>query len=626
MSIRALGHDVHSRRAALAIGLAAVGGCVGANDAAEALPDAILPDDASAPIAGPSPAFHGGVVTTTERLAAEAGASILAAGGNAIDAAVAVQFVLNVVEPQSSGLGGGGFMMIHLAGREPEETVVIDFRETAPAGATPGMFAGDPSADVKSSSGYAVGVPGALKGMAYALQRYGTRSLAELLGPALAAAGQGFKVSKRLAEETGSSRLELELGDAAYDEARKLFRPGGSALAEGDLLVQPDLARTFALIQQHGLAAFYDCDHAAGIARAIVATQRATRSDNPGGKGRMTCADLAAYEVRTRRPLVRSYHGYEVVTTPPPSSGGVAVLQMLGMLARFDLGGDGFEFGAAVTLNVMMEAMRLAFADRALWLGDPDHAYVPTAGLLHPDYVDSRSALITAGRRPDRVPAGDPRPFQPAPPGLGQALTTLTASAESEGVDTTHFTVIDEDGNAVSVSSTIERLWGTGLMVPGFGFMLNNQLTSFNDAPRASSAPYDPGANDVAPGKRPRASVSPMMLFLDGELVAAYGSPGGTGIISALLQVTLNLIDHRRSLRSSIAAPRIALSSASSSADTEIEAGFTGSVRAALERLGYAFVDVRDIGAVQAVVTYPLSGNQYGAADPRRIGGVVGLP
>ncbi|WP_420829484.1 gamma-glutamyltransferase [Nannocystis pusilla] len=180
--------------------------------------------------------------------------------------------------------------------------------------------------------------------------------------------------------------------------------------------------------------------------------------------------------------------------------------------------------------------------------------------------------------------------------------------------------MIDDDGNAVSVSSTIERLWSTGLMVPGFGFMLNNQPTSFNDAPRASSAPYDPGANDVAPGKRPRASISPMMLFLDGELVAAYGSPGRTGIIGALPQVTLNLIDHRRSLQSSIAAPRIALSSASSLADTEIEAGFGGSVRAALERLGYAFVDVRDIGAVQAVVTYPLSGIRWRrrpAADRR---------
>ncbi|PCC73758.1 gamma-glutamyltranspeptidase / glutathione hydrolase [Nannocystis exedens] len=626
MSIRALRHYVHGRRAALAIGLAAVSGCVGADDSGGALPDAILPDDVGAPVAGPSPAFHGGVVTTTEPLAAEVGASVLAAGGNAVDAAVAVQFMLNVVEPQSSGIGGGGFMMIHLAGWAPDETVVIDFRETAPAAVTPAMFATDHSADVKSSSGYAVGVPGALRGMAYALQTYGTRALGELLEPAIAAAGQGFRVGARLAEETGSSRLELEGGVAAYDEARAVFRPGGRALAEGDLLIQPDLARTLALIQQHGVAAFYDCDHSAGIAAAIVATQLATRSDNPGGKGRMTCADLEGYEVRVRRPLLGSYRGYEVVTTPPPSSGGIAVLQMLGMLERFDIGGDDLGFGAADTLGVMMEAMRLAFADRAMWLGDPDHAYVPVMGLLHRDYIDSRSALIAAGRRRSKVAAGDPRPFEPPPPGTAQALATLAAEAEAEGADTTHFTVIDGAGNAVSVSSTIERLWGTGLMVRGFGFMLNNQLTSFNDAPRADDAPYDPGANDLSPRKRPRASISPMMVFLDGELVAAYGSPGGTGLISALLQVTLNLIDHRRSLRSSIASPRIALDRASRSAETEIEAGFSSSVRATLERLGYAFVDVSDIGAVQAVMTYPQSGNQYGAADPRRIGGVAGRP
>ncbi|WAS91070.1 gamma-glutamyltransferase [Nannocystis punicea] len=601
-----------------------------AGESAEAgeppLPDAWLPDDAGAPLAGPNPAFHGGVVTTTEPLAAEVGASILAAGGNAVDAAVAVQFMLNVVEPQSSGIGGGGFMMIHLAGWEPDETVVIDFRETAPAAVTPTMFATDHSHDVKSSSGYAVGVPGALKGMAHALETYGTRSLGELLDPAIAAAADGFEVSLRLAEETGSSRLKLEAGDAAYDAARAVFRPGGKRLDEGEVLTQPALARTFELIRQHGIDAFYDCEHPAGIAEAIVATQRATRASNAGGRGRMSCGDLESYEVRVRRPLIRSYHGYEVVTTPPPSSGGVAVLQMLGMLERFEIGSGGFRFGATNTLGVMMEAMRLAFADRAMWLGDPDFAYVPTTGLLNRTYVQSRSALISAGQRRASVSAGDPRLILPPPVATAKKLARPEWGQEVEGADTTHFTVIDGQGNAVSVSSTIERLWGTGLMVEGYGFMLNNQLTSFNDAPAASTSPYDPGSNDLAAGKRPRASISPMMVFLDGELVAAYGSPGGTGIISALLQVTLNLIDHRRSLKASITSPRIALDSAGSSADTDIEEGFSSAVRAELADIGYRFADVSDIGAVQAVVRYPRSGNQYGAADPRRIGGVAGLP
>ncbi|MDC0672071.1 gamma-glutamyltransferase [Nannocystis radixulma] len=620
---------MHSRFARLGFGLVAVSGCVASEHSeggpATPMPDCRLPDDIGAPIAGPSPAFTGGVVAASEPLAAEAGAAILAAGGNAVDAAVAVHFMLNVVEPQSSGIGGGGFMMIHLAGWRPEESVVIDFREQAPAAVTPSMLATDHESDVKSSSGYTVGVPGALAGMAHALESYGTRSLGETLAPAIAAARDGFEVSDRLARETGASRLKVEPGVPAYDEARRVFRPDDKRLQAGDVLAQPDLARTFELIARHGTDAFYDCDHPAGIARALVAAQAATRASNPGGTGRMTCADLKSYAIRVRSPLIGSYHGYEVVTTPPPSSGGVALLQMLGVLDRFEIGSGNLKFGAADTLGVMLEALRVAFADRRMWLGDPDFAYVPAVGLLDRAYVGERSGLIAAGTRRSSVSAGDPRPYQPPPEATAETLAELEFMPEFEGTDTTHFTVIDEAGNTVSVSSTIERVWGTGLMVPGFGFMLNNQLASFNDEPMASAAPYNPGANDLAPHKRPRASIAPTMIFLDGELVAAYGSPGGTDIISALLQVTLNLIDHRRTLRSSITAPRIALDSASSTAEAGIEAGFSSSVRAALEGRGYTFVEASDIGAVQAIVTYPLSGYQYGAADPRRIGAVSGL-
>lgn len=630
MSIRDLEYYGHRRFALLGLGLAALSACSEDELAAEeielrAMADCPLPDDVGDPGAGPGPAFTGGVVTASESLAAQAGAEVLAAGGNAVDAAAAVQFALNVVEPQSSGIGGGGFMMIHMADWAPEETVVIDFREKAPGGVTRSMFDTSHSLDLKSSSGYAVGVPGALKGMAYAIEKYGSDNRDLVLDPAIKLA-KGFPVSSRLAAETGSSRLGFEPNSAAYGEARKVFRPGGSGLDEGEVLMQPDLAKTFTLIKQYGPAAFYDCKHPAGIAKAIVATQQTTRTGNSGGKGRMSCADLKNYDIRVRKPLIRSYHGYDVVVTPPPSSGGVALLQMLGMLDRFNIGTGSFGFGTTDALNVMMEGLRLAFADRGMWIGDPDFSYVPAIGLLADTYVSSRSSMITVGKRRSGITAGDPRPWQPPPAPTSKQMSKQLEPDANEGVDTTHFTVIDGDGNTVSVSSTIERVWGTGLMVKGYGFMLNNQLTSFNDEPTADNSPYNPGSNDLAPNKRPRSSISPTMIFLDGELVAAYGSPGGTGIISALLQVTLNLIDHRRSLESSITSPRIALDSASGSADTEIEAGFSSSVRLALEKLGYDFVSVGDIGAVQAIVTYPQSGNQYGAADPRRIGAVSGLP
>jgi gamma-glutamyltranspeptidase/glutathione hydrolase len=516
----------------------------------------------------------GGVVTTSEPAAAQVGAGILRQGGNAIDAAAAVQFALNVLEPQSSGVGGGGFMMIHLA--KHDDTFVIDCRETAPAAATPDMFVSQPSFSVRSTSGYAVGVPGTLLCATTALENWGTFSLAETLQPAIGMAQDGIRVSSRLEGSILSSRLSNEIGNPAYDEARKVFLPGGVPLVEGDLLVQPDLAETFRRIADQGPSALYTGE----IAEAIIATQLATRSTNPDGVGRMTLADLATYQVAIREPVEGTYRGYRIVGMPPPSSGGLTSIQILKMLERFPIGDEsqGFGFGSTRTLNVMIEAGRLAFADRAVWIGDDDFVDVPSVGLLSDEYIAMRSALINPDGRQDFVEPDDPRPFDMS--GIEEkGMPNLAVQVDDEGRNTTHFSIVDRDGNIVTWTSTIESAWGTGLMVPGFGFMLNNELTDFNRVPAFNPDPnnFNPGANDVAPGKRPRSSMAPTIIFDGKEPLAAFGSPGSESALQGLRD------------------------------------------------LGHTLRDPSVIGSVQAVIIDQRGQQQFGAADKRRIGGVVSL-
>jgi gamma-glutamyltranspeptidase/glutathione hydrolase len=604
--------------------------------------------------------FAGGMVATSEAEPAEVAARVLERGGNAIDAASAALFMLNVVEPQSSGIGGGGFMMIYLAGSK--QTVVVDSRETAPAGATPRMFldaSGQPvPMTVASTSGYAVGVPGTLRGIEAALGQWGTISLADALAPAIEAAENGIVVNPRLAEAAEDARLRSECdddpGNSPYDAARAVFRPGGepagcgNSLVAGSLLVQPDLARTLRLIATGGTRAFYDCDHPAGIARAIVAAQRATRASNPDGAGRMTCDDLSGYRPALREPVVGDYRGYVVRSAPPPSSGGLTLVQVLKMLERFPMGdsAQGFGFGAFSTLNVMQEAMRLAFADRAVWMGDTDVVRDLPIGLIDDDYLKARADscpsgepshqfyCIAVGARLVEVRAGDPRRFEhnviATPP--RRAHVSLE---QDEGAHTTHITIVDGQGNIVSYTTTIESPWGAGLMVPGFGFMLNNEMTDFNLAPQRrgepSDADFDPGANDVAPLKRPRSSMAPTILFVRGEEgerpVAAFGSPGGSTIINTMLNFTIDLIDHRLPVHEAVEWPRISLTKAANNAITSVEAGFDAGVLDRLSAIGYRFSrEPAVIGAVQAVVIDPWTGMIYGDADPRRDGAVIGLP
>lgn len=548
--------------------------------------------------------FRQGVVSVSHPLAAEAGAEILEAGGNAIDAAAAIQFALNVVEPNFSGIGGGGFMMIHLA--KEGKTVVVDSRERAPMAAGPDYFAGL-SFNTASQSGISVGVPGTLLGVATALERYGTMDLATTLQRAIQLAEDGFPVNQHLASATSSSRV------TNYPETRAIFRrPDGTPLQTGDLLIQPDLAKTFRLIAEQGPKVFYEGE----IAEAIVEAQK---KFIPGGRGGlMTLEDLADYYVPIREPVQGDYRGYTVKSMGPPSSGGLTVIQMLKMLERFPMGdrSQGYGFGQTNALHVMIEAMRVAYADRAVWMGDEDYVPVPKVGLLADPYVALRSALINPNARMANPTAGNPWTFEPG------GMPAITS--DNPDSHTTHFSVVDGQGNVVSYTTTIEAGWGTGITVPGYGFLLNNELTDFNLTPTRDPATGNPGANDVAGGKRPRSSMAPTMLFDGDKPIAAYGSPGGATIINSVLQITLNLIDHGMSIQEAVDAPRISVTSPAGAVSRE--AGFDDATIAALRALGHSVGNPGGIGSVQAVVIDAQTGKQYGAADQRREGTVIGLP
>ena len=547
---------------------------------------------------------------------------MLARGGNAIDAAAAVQFALNVVEPQSSGIGGGGFMLIHLA--KTGETFIVDSRERAPAAASAAMFAPDGlpmEFSQASTSGLAVGVPGTLRGIDTALRRWGTMKLANTLIPAIELAEHGFRVNRFLAEDIAhdSGRTQLQPETAA------IFRPGGVPLVEGDWLVQPHLAKTLKLLAAKGPDAFYR----GAMARAIVKAQQRHRDAlGAAGQGRMTLADLTQYQVAIRQPLVGHYRGWTLAGMPPPSSGGLTLMQILKLLERFPLGDSAqdYGFGSPKTMHVMIEAMRLAFADRAVWIGDDDAMPASQHGLLHPDYLAARTALIQPDSRMDTPQAAD---------SLSGDKSTRAPRTRQESPHTTHFSIVDRWGNVVSYTSTIEYTWGSGITVPGYGFLLNNELTDFNFMPSANTATGNPGANDVAPYKRPRSSMAPTLLFKNGKPIAAYGSPGGATIINSVLNVTLNVIDHGMTLQQAIDAPRLSVIHAAGRLSCEggqafMQPRFSIATQDALRKLGHGGLGEAEtdgcketIGSVQAIIVDLTTGKHHGAADPRREGTVT---
>jgi gamma-glutamyltranspeptidase / glutathione hydrolase len=497
-----------------------------------------------------------GVVATDHPLATQVGVDVLRSGGNAIDAAAAIQFVLNVTQPHLTGIGGSSNVMVRDG--ETGEVTSIDAREAAPAATTPTTYRSAGSRGQVGPNGYAVGVPGTLRAVEYMLDRWGTRSLSDSLQPAIGFAENGFHVGFHLAFASADPRSR------AFPETNALFhRPDGSNLQEGDLLVQPDLARTFRLLADEGPAALYEGE----IAEAIVLAQR--RRTTAGREGLMTMADLRAYGIDVEEPLALQYGDYDVLT-PAPSTSAVAMLESLGLIREFladpDNAGYPWGFGTRNSLHVFIEAMRLAFADRDMWIGDERYTNVPAALLLNHDYLADRSQLI--GRETvmcSPVAPGDP---------FAYGDVSGVESGEAESGHTSHFSVLDRWGNAVVMTSTLADGFGSGIMVPGYGFLLNDSLILFNLTPRANPVTKNPGANDAAGGKRPMGSMTPTLVLRDGEPFLGTGTYSGDFIPSVVLNVVLNVLEYGMPLQSAVDAPRIW--GAVANGDVAVNPGFGG--------------------------------------------------
>jgi len=467
---------------------------------------------------------HNGMVVAQEARAARIGVEILDRGGNAVDAAVATGFALAVTYPRAGNLGGGGFMLIHRA-RDNRDTA-IDYRETAPAAATPAMFLdaqGAPDPAKSRDSALAVGVPGTVAGLALALATYGSGkfTLADLIAPAIGLARNGFPVEDDVADSLPAVRARL----ARWPSAAAIFLDGGDVLHEGDRLIQSDLAETLQAIAKDGPRAFYT----GRIAEQIAAAVRSAG-------GIMTADDLARYQAIERAPVRGSYRGYDVVSMPPPSSGGVALIEMLNILEGFDLAG----LPRAEALHDEIEAMTRAYADRAVYMGDPDSVQMPIGRLTSKAYA----ARLRARIGPRATPAAD---------------IAAGAPAGNEGRNTTHFSVIDRDGNAVSNTYTLNFSYGLGLVAGGTGVLLNNELDDFTAKPGTANAYGLLGFNANLPGpnKRPLSSMTPTIVLKDGKPFLVTGSPGGSRIITAVLQVIVNAIDFRMPIAEAVGAPRL---------------------------------------------------------------------
>jgi gamma-glutamyltranspeptidase/glutathione hydrolase len=539
----------------------------------------------------PAGTFHAvgaehGMVVAQERIAAQIGAEVLKRGGNAVDAAVATGFAMAVTYPRAGNIGGGGFMVIHSV--ERHEDVAIDYRETAPAASTPRMFLGPdgkPDAAKSRDSALAIGVPGTVAGLALALENYGSGklTLAEILQPAIDLARNGIVVADDSADTLPDWHRRL----ARWPASEKIFsRADGTSLREGDRLIQTDLAATLAAIAERGPRGFYQGPVAARLAKAV--------SD---AGGIMTSDDLKAYRAIIRAPIRGSYRGYDIVAMPQPSSGGVVLLEALNILEGFRM--HDMHQGSTASLHVMIEAMKRAYADRARYLGDPAFVNAPVATLISKDYAAKQRASIDLDRA---TPWTD----------------VLSATLPHEGSNTTHFSVVDADGNAVSNTYTLNFSYGVGLVAEGTGVLLNNELDDFTAAPGASNAFGLVGfeANLPGPGKRPLSSMSPTIVLRDGRPVLVTGSPGGSRIISTVLQVILNVLDYHMDVASAVAAPRLHHQWLPD--EVRIEHGFPDDVIAGLRAKGHTVIESLGYSSANSIAVTP--DGIFGAADPRTRG------
>jgi len=524
-----------------------------------------------------------GMVSSVNPLATEAGLNVLKSGGNAIDAAVAVGFTLGVVDTHNSGIGGGCFMLIRLANGK---FVAIDGREMAPAAATHDMFVRDGKGDTELSQtgALASGVPGEVAAFDYAIKKYGRKKLPELILPAADIAKNGFTVSPGYAGRLRSVASDL----AKFEASRAIFLKDGKPLAAGDVLKQKDLAATYRAIAEQGSDWFYRGPFA-----------QATEKWMKANGGIMTAADFANYRIVLREPVETTYRGFKVVSFPPPSSGGVHLIQMLNVLEKFDLK----SLDEVTRLHVIAETMKLAFADRAYWLGDPDHAKVPR-GLVSKKYAATLAQKINL-QRATEVPS------HATPPGWERDLFEK---------HTTHWSVADAEGNWVACTATINTTYGSKVVIPGTGVVMNDEMDDFSVQPGVPNAFGLIGAeaNAVGPSKRPLSSMTPTIVLKRGKPIIAVGAAGGPKIISAVLQELVGMLDLGLSPSEAIGAPRI--HQQWSPDELMAEKSLPEEVKAALTARGHKVKELNSLSVSHLVTRAADGGSFTGAADPRSTG------
>jgi gamma-glutamyltranspeptidase/glutathione hydrolase len=527
------------------------------------------------------------MVVADEPLATDVGVAVLKNGGNAVDAAVAVGFALAVTHPFAGNLGGGGFMLVRFAdGR----STFVDFRERAPEKASRDMYLdaqGNPTRD--SLDGWrASGVPGSVRGFELAQSKYGRKKWAEVIAPAVELAAKGFPLSYKSAESLKEAR-----NLAADPESRRIFQNSGAFYHVGDRLMQPQLADTLRRIASAGSRDFYE-----GETARMLAAEMAKHG------GLITLADLKKYQAVERTPLTGSYRGYTIVTAPLPSSGGIGLLQMLGMLE-----GSGYEksgAGSAASIHYTAEVMRRFFADRAQYLGDPDFVKVPVKGLLDPAYLRERRVSIDVNHATpsDRLNAGKP--------------------AGREGTETTHYSIVDAEGNAVAVTYTLNNGYGSGVTVPGLGFLLNDEMDDFTSKPDSPNlfGLIQGEANAIAPGKRPLSAMTPTIVLREGKPFLVLGAPGGPRITTAVLQVLLNVIDFGMNIQDAVDAPRFHHQWKPDR--LYLENGISPDTVALLKARGHAIEYSRGVVLARVEAILIDAGWLEGAADPRWVGKAAG--
>ncbi|MCE5250787.1 gamma-glutamyltransferase [bacterium] len=523
-----------------------------------------------------------GMVSSQHYLATQAGLEVLREGGNAVDAAVTVGFALAVTLPAAGNIGGGGFMLIHLA--DSKQTIAIDYREKAPAGAYRDMFldtAGNADPEKSQYSYWASGVPGTVRGLALALEKYGTITLERALRPAIELAEKGFAVDESLRESLIEEKKHMEVSPASM---AIFFKEGGVPYEVGDILVQKDLAWSLREIAQNGPDAFYK----GKIAEKIAADMKAHG-------GLITMKDLAAYKPAVRTPVHGTYRGYEIVSMPPPSSGGVHLIQMLNILEGFPIGSYGHN--TAQTIHLMAESMKYAYADRSKYLGDPDFVKVPVKGIVSKRYADDIRKKINPSKA---TPGTEILPGQPG-------------GYESD--QTTHFSVVDRNGNAISNTYTLNFSYGSGITAAGTGILLNDEMDDFSSKPGSPNAFGLLGGefNAIEPGKRMLSCMTPTIVLKDGKVYLVTGSPGGSRIITTTLQIVMNVLDHGMNIADATNAVRIHHQWMPD--EIRVEKGLDGKVVQELTEMGHTVVERGTMGCTESIML--IDGKLYGASDPR---------